>query len=128
VLLWWLFAASVAMFLATPAVAGWLVVRLPTDYFTAKRRTPTAWWRRHRGLRPLVLVVKNLAGIVLVVAGLVMLVTPGQGLLTIAVGLMLVDFPGKFRVERWLATRPPVWRSINWLRCRAGRQPLERPD
>jgi hypothetical protein len=56
-----------------------------------------------------------------------MLLVPGQGLLTIAVGLMLVDFPGKFRFERWLAVRPPVWRSINWLRKRAGRGPLERP-
>jgi hypothetical protein len=62
-----------------------------------------------------------------VVAGLVMLVVPGQGLLTLAVGLMLMDFPGKFRLERWLATRGPVWRSLNWLRKRARRPPLERP-
>jgi hypothetical protein len=73
-------------------------------------------------------VLKNALGIVLVVAGLVMLIVPGQGLLTIAVGLMLIDFPGKYRLERWLATRRPVWRSINWLRKRAGRAPLSRPD
>jgi hypothetical protein len=78
-------------------------------------------------LRPATLVVKNVIGAVLLVAGLVMLVVPGQGLLTIAVGLMLVDFPGKFRLERWLATRRPVWKAINWLRARAGREALERP-
>jgi hypothetical protein len=75
-----------------------------------------------------VIVAKNLLGILLALAGLVMLVVPGQGLLTLVAGLMLVDFPGKYRLERWLATRPPVWRSINWLRRRAGREPLEQPD
>jgi hypothetical protein len=128
VLLWWLFAASVVMFLATPVLVGWLVVRLPTDYFIATRRQPTASWPRHPLLRPVTLVAKNLMGLVLLVAGLVMLVVPGQGLLTMAVGLMLIDFPGKFRFERWLATRRPVWRSINWLRRRAGREELQRPE
>jgi hypothetical protein len=52
---------------------------------------------------------------------------PGQGLLTIAVGLILLDFPGKFRLERWLATRRSVWRSLNWLRRRAGSKPLQMP-
>jgi hypothetical protein len=56
-----------------------------------------------------------------------MLIVPGQGMLTIAVGLVLTNFPGKFRLERWIATRRSVWRSINWLRRRAGREPLERP-
>jgi hypothetical protein len=73
------------------------------------------------------LVGKNLLGAVLIVAGLLMLVVPGQGLLTIAVGLALTDFPGKFRLERWIVKRPSVWRTINWLRRRAGREPLERP-
>jgi hypothetical protein len=40
---------------------------------------------------------------------------------------MLLDFPGKYRLERWLATRRAVWRSINWLRRRAGREPLQQP-
>jgi hypothetical protein len=71
-----------------------------------------------------VLIAKNLAGVTLLAAGLVMLLTPGQGLLTIVVGITLINFPGKMRFERWLATRPPVWRSINWLRERAGRDDL----
>lgn len=127
-LLWWLFAASVGMFLVTPLAVGWIVVRLPADYFTAKHRQPPAWWQHHPVLRSLVIVVKNLTGIVLLLAGVVMLVVPGQGLLTIAVGLVLIDFPGKFHLERWLTTRRPVWRSINWLRRRAGREELHRPE
>jgi hypothetical protein len=128
VLLRWLFVASAVLLLATPLLVGWMVVRLPTDYFTSKRRQRPAYWERHHVLRPLVLAAKNVAGVVLVAAGLVMLVVPGQGLLTMAVGLMLVDFPGKFRLERWLATRPAVWRSINWLRKRARRTPMDWPE
>jgi hypothetical protein len=127
VVLWWLFAASLAMFLLTPLVVGWWVVRMPADYFSRRRRNRGAHWQLHPAVRPAALILKNLLGIVLVAAGLVMLVVPGQGLLTLAVGLMLMDFPGKFRLERWLATRGPVWRSLNWLRKRARRPPLERP-
>jgi hypothetical protein len=78
-------------------------------------------------LRPLYLVVKNLIGFILILAGIAMLVLPGQGVLTIVVGMVLMNFPGKFRLERWLATRPPVWRSLNWLRKKATRPVLEHP-
>jgi hypothetical protein len=58
-------------------------------------------------------------------AGVAMLVLPGQGLLTLLMGFLLVDFPGKYRLERWLFARPIVRRPINWLRHRAGRVPLQ---
>jgi hypothetical protein len=127
VVVWWLFAGSLALLLLTPAVVGWLVIQLPRDYFTAKRRRHAPWLKRFPALQPVFGIGKNLLGIVLVLAGLIMLVVPGQGLLTLVVGLVLVDFPGKYGLERWLATRRPVWRALNWLRRRAGREPLERP-
>jgi hypothetical protein len=128
VLLTWASAASLVMFFLTPVVVGWIVIRLPTEYFTAQNPDPVRSWQRHRVLRPVILVGKNLVGAVLMLAGLVMLVTPGQGLLTIVVGLMLISFPGKSNFERWLATRPSVWRAINWLRRRAGRDELQPPN
>jgi hypothetical protein len=73
------------------------------------------------------LIAKSTLGAILVIAGVLMLVAPGQGLLTIAAGLMLLEFPGKYRLERWLATRRQVWSSMNWLRRRAGREQLSRP-
>jgi hypothetical protein len=57
-----------------------------------------------------------------------MLVTPGQGILTILVGLLLMNFPGKYRVERWLVTRPGVLRSLNRLRKRRGEPPFQVPE
>ncbi len=124
---WGLVGGSLATCVVTPLVAGWLVVRLPADYFTGEHRGKAGWWQRRPWLRPIVVVGKNLAGALLVLAGIVMLVAPGQGLLTIVAGLLLVNFPGKYRLERWLATRKAVWRSINWLRQRMQREPLQRP-
>jgi UPF0716 family protein affecting phage T7 exclusion len=68
---------------------------------------------------------KNLLGVTLMIAGLAMLVIPGPGLLTVLIGFLLVDFPGKYKLERWLVARPAIRRPIDWLRKRAGRMPLQ---
>ncbi|HEX2473264.1 MAG TPA: PGPGW domain-containing protein [Lacipirellulaceae bacterium] len=126
-LLWSLAAGSVALFLLTPVVVAWAIVRLPEDYFVNKRRQPLESWQHRPILRDTILIGKNVLGSVLIVAGVLMLLMPGQGLLTIVAGLILLNFPGKFRLERRLATQRHVWKSINWLRKRFGRRPLERP-
>jgi UPF0716 family protein affecting phage T7 exclusion len=91
------------------------------------RRKPLESWQDRPALRSTLLVAKNVVGIVLVAAGALMLLVPGQGLLTIVAGLILLDFPYKFLLERGLATQRHVWRSINWIRKRFGRPPLQRP-
>jgi hypothetical protein len=126
-LFWWLFAGSLALLVLTPVIAGWFILRLPADYFQQESRRPLSSWNRWPLVRWPMLVAKNLLGIVLLVAGVLMLVAPGQGLLTIAMGIVLIDFPGKFRLERWVVTRPNVWRTLNWLRRRARRPELQRP-
>jgi len=68
--------------------------------------------------------LKNLLGYLLILFGIAMLVTPGQGLLTVIIGLMLIDFPMKYRLERWLAGRKNVLNAMNWLRQRAHKKPL----
>ncbi len=57
----------------------------------------------------------------------VMLVTPGQGIVTLLIGLLLMNFPGKYRVERWLVLQPGVLRGLNWLRQKRGHQPFDAP-
>jgi hypothetical protein len=127
-IVWWILPASIALLLLTPVAVGWTVLQLPQDYFNRENRRPLQSWTRHPLLRMLLLIAKNLLGVVLIIAGIAMLVLPGQGLLTIVVGVVLMDFPGKFRLERWMATRRPVWRSLNWLRRRAHRPELQRPE
>ena len=127
VLLYWLGAISGLIFLGGLVVVPWLVIHIPSDFFLHRRHLVDRWQSRHPVLRLALLGVKNLCGVVLVLAGIIMLVFPGQGVLTILVGLMCLDFPGKFALERWLVRQPPVIGAINWTRAKAGRAPLELP-
>ncbi len=127
VVLGWLFAVSLLMFLGSLIAVPWLVIRIPSDYFLDRRHFVDRWQPHHPWLRMALLASKNTFGGVLVLAGAVMLIFPGQGLLTIFVGLMFLDFPGKLALEWWLIKKPPVIRSINWMRKKAGRSPLELP-
>jgi hypothetical protein len=127
-LLWWLFGISVVATLLTPLIATWVIIKLPTDYFIKEKRRSMQSLAKYPALRVVVTIAKNLLGLVLLVAGVIMLVAPGQGLLTIAVSLVLLDFPGKFRLQRWVVTRPQVWRSIRWMRKKARKPELEKPE
>ena len=53
-----------------------------------------------------------------------MLVLPGQGILSILIGLSLLEFPGKRRFEAKLVGQPKVFQAINALRKRFDRAPL----
>jgi len=115
---------SLVMFLVGLLAMPLIVARIPFDYFAHERRPAGRFASRHWLLRVVLLVLKNLLAVVLLVCGLAMLVLPGQGLLTILVGFLLLDFPGKYRVERWLVARRFVHRPINWMRDKRGRPPL----
>jgi hypothetical protein len=72
------------------------------------------------------LVFKNLLGTIFILAGLAMLVLPGQGLLTLVMGLALLNFPGKRRLIRRIVTQRRIFAAINHLRIKAGKAPLEK--
>ena len=42
-------------------------------------------------------------GYLLIIGGILMLVLPGQGLLTILLGLIFSDYPGKYKLEKKVA-------------------------
>jgi len=125
ILLGWLTLASAAVFIGTLAAVPWLVARIPSDYFSHHRRHRTPWADAHPAFRLALIAAKNLLGVLVILAGLAMLVLPGQGLLTLLLGIMLLDFPGKYKMERRIVSWGPVLRTINRLRRRAGRKPLE---
>jgi hypothetical protein len=110
---------SIVAFIATALLVPYALARMPKDYFMHERDPRET---------PLVLrVLKNAVGVVLVLLGLAMLVLPGQGLITVALGLGLVDFPGRRRVELAVIGRPGILRTVNRLRDKLGREPLELP-
>ena len=121
----WLGAASVVMFVGALVLVPVVVVRLPADYFAPTKRDPRRYPWRHPALRVGWLVGKNVVGVLLVLAGVAMLILPGQGILTILIGITLTDFPGKYRLERWIVGLRPVLGAVNGIRVRFGRGRLE---
>jgi len=112
-------AFSLFAFLATAVLVPIALARLPADYFL---RAPSSKRRN-----PVILALKNLVGVLVVALGIALLFLPGQGLLTVLLGLGLLDFPGKRRVQLGVITRPTVLKTVNSLRQRAGRAPLQIP-
>ncbi|MCP4189008.1 MAG: hypothetical protein GY768_00105 [Planctomycetaceae bacterium] len=119
---------SILMFVASLVLIPIIVARIPNDYFAHSRRPDSLGSKQSFPVRILLIVVKNTTGFILLGMGIAMLILPGQGLLAIFLGIMLLDFPGKFRLERWLVSRPPILRSINWLRRRSNRVELTLED
>jgi hypothetical protein len=128
----WHVALAVAIVTVTSAVVSLIAVavvlsRLPADYFVnPEARRPVD---RHPVLKVVLVTIQNLLGWFLIVLGVLLSLPgiPGQGILTILMGVMLVDFPGKHRAERWLLTRRGVFTAINALRGRLGKPPLLAP-
>ncbi len=112
-------------FVISLSAVGYILVKLPPTFFLDHHRRD--WWRdKSPWLRWLGIGLKNLLGIALVVLGAFLSLpgVPGQGILTILIGVILLDFPGKRRLERKLIGRPKVLRAINRLRARYKKPPL----
>ncbi len=126
-LLGWIGASSLLVLLATMIIVPWMIARLPEDYFLEEDRHAGWWADRHPAIRISAIVAKNILGWILFLTGLSMVLLPGQGLLTMAVGVMLMDFPGKRELELAIIRRKPIRRAVDWIRRKAGRPPLKLP-
>ena len=100
---------------------------LPEDYFKSENRNLISRVQNSRYplLKLLVLITKNFFGILLLLSGILMLVLPGQGILTIITGLVFIDYPGKYKFERKLLRQKGVINSINWIRSRLSKPSLK---
>jgi hypothetical protein len=115
----------VVTFVASLLVVGFLLVWMPAT-FLLDHHDRNLWVDRHPVIRWTGHILKNLAGLLLIAIGVLLSVPgiPGQGLLTILIGLILLDVPGKRRFERKLVSRPRVLKVINRLRARFGKPAL----
>jgi len=115
---------SLLTFLFSLILLPILILAIPEDYFVEKQRHPMTWKKSGYFFRMTVLILKNLLGVIFFFMGLLMLVLPGQGILTILAGLFLLDFPGKFLLLRWMARKDRVMRSLNWIRRKGNKEPF----
>ena len=128
--------ASIVYFI----VISYIITQLDTRYFIRKnkvlkdfrtvksteanvditsRLTPI-----NSGLNFVTNIAKIIFGLVLFICGLAMLVLPGQGLITMLIGLSLIPFPGKHKLENKLLARKSVRSSLNWIRIKAKKPPF----
>jgi hypothetical protein len=115
----------VVTFAISLAIVSFILVKLPPDYFQEDR--PNEFWSgRHPAIRLLGIIGKNILGVLLVALGIVMSIpgVPGQGILTILLGIMLLDFPGRRDLERRIVSQPRVLKNVNKLRHRFGKPEL----
>ena len=123
----WLGVSSAVFFIGTLIAIPFILVRLPPNYFD--ERHPRRWMpNRNPVLRLLGLIVKNAVGAVFLAVGIALLFLPGQGILTILLGISLMDFPGKRYCERKIVGQPAVLKAINALRAKYDKPPLTVKD
>ncbi len=114
---------SLVFFVGSLIAIPFILIRLPADYFDI--RVPRPWMEDHHPvLRLIGHIVKNAVGAIFLFAGFLMLFLPGQGILTILIGISMLDFPGKRNLEAKLFGQPTVLHAINGLRKKFGKPPL----
>lgn len=123
-LILWLPAASIIGLIISIVLIPWVIIRLPSDYFIYKKRKTKKLFSHHPLCRVIFLIFKNILGIILLISGVIMLFIPGQGILTIIIGIILTDFPYKYKIERWIISRPHILNTVNKLRIKAKQAPF----
>ena len=123
--LWYLGVFSAASVVGALFMTPWAISLIGEDYFMRPRERSSG--SKSSGIRWLVLIIRNIAGILLVISGIALLALPGQGLLTILTGLVLMSFPGKRAIELGIIRLPMVLRTVNWIRSKRGKEPLKIP-
>jgi len=117
---------SAVMFVGTLVAIPIILSRLPANYF--QHDLEQVWMENyHPVLRKMGVICKNTVGLIFLLAGIAMLVLPGQGILTMVIGMSLLDFPGKRKLEHKLLTQPMVFKTMNAIRIKCSKPPFDPP-
>ena len=104
-----------------------LIVNLPSDYF--KKQKKQMWpGVIQSALYVIYLILKNLVGVVLILLGLIMLAIPRPGLITLLIGLVIIDFPGERKLLVFILRKTNAIKVMNWLRQKNNKPPFELPE
>jgi hypothetical protein len=118
-----LFIGSLTISFAAIAI---VMVKVPKNYFSTHYKRdflPGSSFIVRWGA----VIAKNIFGVFLVILGIILSLpgVPGQGILTILLGLIMLDIPGKRPLEARIIKRPAVLSAINSLRAKYNKEPLE---
>lgn len=106
-------------------IVSFVMIRIPANYFHSQYEQRFLH-ERHPVLRWSGFILKNIVGVFVILMGIVMTFpgVPGPGVLTILIGLIMVDIPGKKKAERFIINRPTILSAVNDLRTRYNKPPL----
>ncbi len=122
-LLSWLAVLSLSTFIISLLLIPWVVGKLSSDYFLHITEEKAPIFSLNISSLAL-LVIRNIFGFILLLAGIAMLFLPGQGILTILAGIFLLSFPGKRKIISLFISRHSVQHSLDWIRVKRGRPPF----
>jgi hypothetical protein len=115
---------SLLTFVGSLIVIPWLVLRMHAEYFIRHRQEVIERHKRHPVLTIIILLIRNSFGFFLLASGVIMLLLPGQGILTMVIGLSLMDFPGKHRLTDRVMRNKELQHSLNWIRRKGHKKEL----
>lgn len=119
----WLGIVSSITFVLSLLIIPWGICKLDPHFFIHLHKH-----KQKEDEHPLIFILLRILryffGLLLLTAGLLMLFLPGQGLLTIILGISLLDFPGKRTVIDWLLQRPSIQKALNWIRRKGNKEPF----
>ena len=121
--IFWISLVSLTIFIISILSIRWLVLLIPENYFKEKKNSILKekyffYWVAFK-------FIKNSLGYLLIIGGILMLVLPGQGILTIFIGMILSDYPGKYNIEKKIIQSSIILRTINSIRKKSGKKSLK---
>jgi uncharacterized membrane protein len=123
----WIALVSISLVVIYAGILILAVIKMSPDYFSSPTPAPGTLRQRFPVLSLMFKTLKTILGLALLAAGIAMLVLPGQGLVTIAVAISFLEFPGKRRLMATIVRRGTVMNTLNGIRRRAGKEPLLSP-
>ncbi|MEA3468793.1 MAG: PGPGW domain-containing protein, partial [Thermodesulfobacteriota bacterium] len=119
----WLGIVSTITFFLSLLIIPWIVCKLD-DHFFLHLHEHKKMEDQHPVMFILLRILRYSFGAILLLAGILMLFLPGQGLLTIILGISLLDFPGKQKAIDGLLHFHPVQNGLNWVREKGSKKPF----
>ena len=118
----WAGIVSVFLFFLSLFLLRYVILRMPEDYFI------TASSISKNPQKIIVRVAKNAVGFLLTICGIILLFTPGQGMITILIGLCLIDLAIVNQFKKKIINNSKVQKALNWIRTKKSVKPFNFPE
>jgi len=117
----WLAIISTITFVVSLLVIPWLISNLPSDFFAKIRAGHKTHDNNSLFYNLILVLLRNIFGVAFLIGGILMLFMPGQGILTIVLGISIMVFPGKRRLVNILIEQKSIQHGLNWIRRKTGK-------